>query len=346
MTTLETLSLKKVGSEIVKPLTSIFNPLMSTGIVPEKLKTAEVIPIYKNLMLMCFQIIVQCHFYHVFLNFLKGLYFDRCVDYSNTHEILNEKQFGFRPNHSTYMAIAQLVDKVNTAVEKNETTIGIFLNLSKAFHTIDDKILLHKLEHYGFHGIVLQWFENYLTSTTQYVYNNNCKSDQRDIVCGVPQESILGPLLFILYVNDITYTSNALDFILFTDDTTILYSHKDIKSKVHVVNEELKEVSNWFKANILSVNASKTSYMILGTPQMTGVKNHEDFNVTLNDTILERVKFTKFLGVLIDECLTWKKHFDCVSKTISRNIGVMKTETFYSTPNITYTLLYLDFALP
>ena len=126
------------------------------------------------------------------------------------------------------MAIAQLVDKVTNAVEKDETTIGIFLNLSKSFDTIDHKILLHKLEHYGFRGIVLEWFKNYLNNRTQYVAFNDCTSDPQNIICGVPQGSILGPLLFILYVNDITYTSNILDFILFADDTTILYSHKDI----------------------------------------------------------------------------------------------------------------------
>ena len=95
--------------------------------------------------------------------------------------------------------------------------------------------------------MVLEWFKNYLSNRTQYVSYNNCKSSLKDIVCGVPQGSILGPLLFILYVNDITFTSNVLDFILFADDTTILYSHKDIISQVNVVNKELKEVSNWFK---------------------------------------------------------------------------------------------------
>ena len=188
------------------------------------------------------------------------------------------------------MAIAQLVNKINTAVEKNETTVGIFLDLSKAFDTIDHNILLHKLEHYGFRGIVLEWFKSYSSNRTQYVSYNSCESSLRDIVCDVPQGSILGPLLFIPYVNDITYTSNVLDFILFVDNTTILYSHKELGS--NVVNEELEEVSSWFKANKLLVNASKSNFMILGTPKMTSSKTHQDFNITLNDTLLERVKFT------------------------------------------------------
>ena len=218
------------------------------------------------------------------------------------------------------VGIAQLVAKVTNAVEKNETTIGIFLDLSKAFDTIDHSILLHKLEHYGFRGIVLEWFKNYLSNRTQYVSFNKCTSEPGTFICGIPERSILGPLLFILYVNDITYTSNELEFILFADDTTtILYSHKDINSKIDTVNKELDAVTNWFKANKLLVNASKTNFMIW--VHMTSTKTREDLNVLLENTVLERVKFTKFLGVLIDECLTWKNHIDCISKTISRNIG-------------------------
>ena len=141
-----------------------------------------------------------------------------------------------------------------------------------------------------------------------------------------------------MYVNDITYTSNILDFILFADDTTILYSHKDVNSKIDVVNKELYEVTNWFKANKLSVNATKTNFMILGTPYMTSTKTREDLKVSLDNTVLKRVKFTKFLGVLIDECLTWKNHIDCILKTISRNIGVMNKLKHYIPYRILHTL--------
>ena len=111
-----------------------------------------------------------------FSKILERLVFDRCVNYINNQDILNDKQYGFRPKHSTYRAIAQLVDKIANAVEKNETTIGISLDLSKAFDTIDHSILLYKLEHYGFRGIVLEWFKSYLSNRIQYVAFNNCTS--------------------------------------------------------------------------------------------------------------------------------------------------------------------------
>ena len=209
------------------------------------------------------------------------------MDYIKNYNILNEKQFGFRPKHSTYMAIIELVDKIANAVERNETTVGIFLDLSKAFDTINHNILLYKLEYYGFRGVTLDWFKSYLTNRKQFVRYQMHASNHKIINCGVPQGSILGPLLFILYINDIVNTTSLLELILFADDTTLLFSHPDIASQNDIINIELQEICSWFQANKLSVNATKTNYMVLGTPQST--RKFIDINQNidnLNDSAL------------------------------------------------------------
>ena len=144
------------------------------------------------------------------------------MDYINKNNLLNEKQFGFRPNHSTYIAVIELVDKIANVVERNEPTLGIFLDLSKAFDTINHDILLYKLEYYGFRGVAIDWFKSYLSNRKQFVRYQMHDSDNKIINCGVPQGSILGPLLFILYINDIVNTISLLELILFADDTTLL----------------------------------------------------------------------------------------------------------------------------
>jgi hypothetical protein len=342
------LIVKRVANEIAQPLTKIFNLSISTGKVPDQLKMAKVIPIYKKDDEEVFSNYRPVSVLPCFSKILERLVFNRCTEFIDQNEILNNKQFGFRANHSTYMAITHLVDKVNKAVEKNETTIGVYLDLSKAFDTIDHNILLHKLEHYGFRGIVLNWFKSYLNNREQFVNYNSNKSDPKRILCGVPQGSILGPLLFIIYINDIINTSNLLDFILFADDTTILYSNTDIPKQIHQINKELSEVNNWFKANKLSVNASKTNYMIMGTPKMTSLgqgDSQPNFNIILDDTELERVNRTKFLGVIIDENLTWKNHIDGITKTISRNIGIINKLKYFVPERILFTL-YCSLVLP
>ena len=362
---------KKVAPEISKPLCMIFNCSFNTGVVPEQLKIAKVIPIYKKENAEVLSNYRPVSVLPCFAKILERLMFNRCMDYIDKNDILNEKQFGFRSNHSTNMAIIELVDKVTKAVEKNESTLGIFLDLSKAFDTIDHDILLYKLEYYGFRGIVLDWFISYLKNRKQFVRYQSCDSEYKNIKCGVPQGSILGPLLFILYVNDITTTTSLLEIILFADDTTLLYSHPDISSKVNLINNELREISNWFKANKLSVNASKTNYMMLGTSHMTNkyidvnepcdgdvvdsttnivFQNKEKItkhkvNVILDNVSLERVNSTKFLGVIIDENLTWKNHIDTVSKTISRNIGMLTKMKHYVPGYILYSL-YCTLVVP
>ena len=149
--------------------------------------------------------------------------YNKLTYFVNKHNILSDNQFGFRKKYSTYMASLDLINYILTGLDQKECTLGVFVDLSKAFDTVDHNILLNKLRYYGIRGVAYNWFLSYLTKRKQLVCVNNCSSSFQDISYGVPQGSILGPLLFLLYINDISSCSNKLKFILFADDTSILF---------------------------------------------------------------------------------------------------------------------------
>ena len=147
-----------------------------------------------------------------------------------------------------------MYDKIANALDNNKVTLGLFIDLSKTFDTVNHEILLDKLEHYGVRGIALQWFKSYLSCRNQFVQYNGYNSSSLDIACGVPQGSILGPLLFLVYINDLCNVSKVLELILFADDTNIFYLHTDASCLMEVVNLELKKITCWFYTNKLSIN--------------------------------------------------------------------------------------------
>ena len=150
------------------------------------------------------------------------------------------------------MAVVDMYDQISKSLSEGKFSMGIFIDLSKAFDTVDHQILLNKLAHLGIRGIPLQWFTSYLSERKQYVHINDYDSKLKYVKCGVTQGSILGSLLFLIYVNDMPNCSKILGFILFADDTNIFYAHNDIKTLIETVNSELKFLSNWFRANRLS----------------------------------------------------------------------------------------------
>lgn len=214
-----------------------------------------------------------------------------------------------------------LYDKISSAIDKSEYSVGVFIDLSKAFDTLDHKILLSKLEHYGIRGVALNWFKSYLSNRAQFVNFNNTNSNMMTITTGVPQGSILGPLLFILYVNDMSNCSNILNLLLFADDTNIFHSDKDICQLMNTVNNELDKLSHWFKCNKLSLNIKKTNYILFGNKYIPPVSALLSLNI--DGITLDRVDDTKFLGVYIDKKLTWNKHINCIKLQISKGLGVM-----------------------
>ena len=215
--------------------------------------------------------------------------FNRLVAFLNKQNVLYEHQYGFRPSYSTTLAMIHLVEQISSSIDNKVICAGIFLDLSKAFDTVNHKILLNKLEHYGIRGIALDWVKSYLNDGKQYVEVNNVASAQKTVKCGIPQGSILGPLLFILYVNDISNSSEILKFILFADDTNIFYSCKDIENLENTLNTELEKVSVWLIANKLSINIKKTKYIIFKTRQKR--ITHPNMLIKVNNEMIKQTKY-------------------------------------------------------
>ena len=160
-------------------------------------------------------------------------------NFLNEHSILFSNQFGFRKNNSTSTALIQITEKIKESIDKSKYGCGIFIDLPKAFDSVNHSILLSKMEHYGVRDTALEWFKSYLSNRKQYVYSNGESSQLKDITCGVPQGSVLGPLLFLIYMNDLPNISKLLQFFLFADDTNIYYEAESSEQLEQVINKEL-----------------------------------------------------------------------------------------------------------
>ena len=253
---------KAVAQYISVPLSEVFNVSLSTGVFPDTLKIARITPIYKSDDKSCISNYRPISILSVFSKILESIMYTRLITYLTSNKILADNQYGFREKHSTYMALINLVDKISEQIDSKMITAGIFIDLSKAFDTIDHTILLQKMHHYGIRGIARDWFQSYLYTRQQYVQIDNSISALLTVNCGVPQGSTLGPLLFLLYVNDLISVSNIAHIVMFADDTNLFFSENDIGRLTSLINSELKNISDWFKANKLSINIKKTHYIL------------------------------------------------------------------------------------
>lgn len=273
----------------------------------------------------------------IFSKFLEKVVFKRLYNFLIKYNILFDNQYGFRKNHSTALALLHLYDTLANAIYNKEYTMGVFIDLSKAFDTVNHEILLSKLQHDGIRGFPLKWFESYLSGREQFVNFNGYSSSYKLAECGVRQGSVLGPLLFLIYVNDICNVSSALDILLFAAGTSIFFSHKVLESLCLTVNNELVKLTDWFSANKLSINIKKLNYIIFRPRQK---RQTFDIKVTVSNRDIIHVKETVFLGVILDEHFAWIPCITNVARKVSKTVGVMYKASFCLCKRSLITLYY------
>lgn len=333
--------IKKARNALATPLALLFNQSISQGVFPDDLKIGKVVPIHKGGSRHDLINYRPITILSVFSKVFEKLMFSRLIAFVNKHGLLSQSQYGFRANRSTELAILDVLSKIIDAFENKQFSVGIFLDLSKAFDTVNHDILLNKLEHFGVRGLALDWFRSYISNRRQFVTFNSHNSLEKLITCGVPQGSVLGPLLFIIYVNDICYSSDLLSFCLFADDTNLIYNHHNVDTAIQHVNAELVKINSWLISNKLSINLLKTHYIVFCPRQH---KYQGMFTLSIDGTKLSQVSSTKFLGLCMDENLTWNNHIDVLCGKISKNVGVMNRLKNFVPKNVLLTL-YNSFVL-
>jgi len=337
--------LKSISEEICFPVSIIINKSLETSEIPHIMKLAKVIPIYKCKDSQLFSNYRPISLLSVISKIMEKIIHKRLYGYMVRNNILYNSQYGFRKKHSTINGVTELTTDILNGLESKLSTLSLFLDLSKAFDTIDHGILLDKLQHYGIRGIALEWFRNYLTDRCQYVSYKGCDSKVCEIKCGVPQGSVLGPLLFIIYTNDLPNCLEYCKCLLFADDTTIFIRGHDISLLYQNLNKDLSKLVDWFWANKLSLNLSKTNYMLFKSksPISDTCANLDSMCIKFGNTEIEKKSHVKFLGIILDEQLNWNDHCSMIFGKLASSIYMMNAVKNFLPRNIMTTLYYSFF---
>ena len=327
-------------ADIAKPLSQIINLSFSTGQFPSQLKVAKVIPVFKkDSPLVC------SNYRPISLlsnidKIIEKLMYSRVIKFLEVTNCIYPLQFGFRKQHSTNDTLINISENIRSALDKGLFACGVFVDLKKAFDTVDHEILLRKLEHYGIRGVGNAWFQSYLSNRKQFVSISGFDSKLKSILHGVPQGSVLGPLLFLLYINDL---HNAIIHSLvhhFADDTNLLVFDPSLKSLQKNINIDLKLLCHWLCANNISLNAEKTEYIIFRQKQKVVNFN---LKIKINGKKLDPSNHIKYLGIFLDENLNWEKQINVLTSKLRKANGALAKLRHYIPTEILISIYYAIF---
>ena len=306
---------------MIESITYLINKSILDGKVPTSWKIAKVIPLHKKgdksnpdnyspiFLLPCISKILEKIVLIQLLKFIQG------------NKMLVPEQSGFRAKHSTTTALLKVPDDWLQAMDNGHYTGAVFIDLHKAFDMVNHELLLSKLARLGIVGKSLDWFSSYLSKRKITTFLNNTFSDEYSINNGVPQGSLIGPILFVLFINDLASVFDKCAFHFYADDTVLYFSDKDPKVVETTLNSELTKASKWMNRNKLKIKCTKTVCMSFGTKQM--LARHDVLNLRIQNTYIKNVETVKYLGIIIDKELKWNFHIEQMCSKIGKMIGFL-----------------------
>ena len=316
--------LQLINHLICDTLCKIFNMCITSGKHPDKLKLAHALPIFKKGSRLLVSNYRPISLLSNLNKILEKIMHKRIYAFLEKYEILYELQFGFRAGYSTTHALVHMTEAIRSALDSGFVTCGIFVDFQKAFDTVNHDILLKKLEHYGFRGVVNNWFRSYLTDRKQKVVINGFESESKNLAHGVPQGSVLGPILFLIYINDLHKCIRHSTTYHFADDTNLLHISNDYKTLQRKVNYDLFSLHKWLTANKISLNEGKTELIYF---RKSGIA--PTLKIKLHGKTLIPTKFVKYLGIYLDEFLSGETQCFELIKKLNRANGMLAKARHY-----------------
>jgi hypothetical protein len=339
---ISTILIKSLREELTEPICLIINQMFYTSIFPNKLKIAKIKPIHKKGDTHSCENYRPISLLPAISKILEKVILLQLDTHFHENNLYYSSQYGFRKKRSTEHAILELTDRIINSMDHNISPTAIFLDLTKAFDCLNHNILIQKLKHYGLQNNALQLLINYLSNRQQSVMlDSKTKSTPLEITTGVPQGSILGPFLFLIYVNDLSHSSNALSFINYADDTTLISTINHTTRTTNNLNNELNKVFKWLCSNKLSLNITKTKCITFHTP------HHKPTfpQLHINNIPIAHTDHFNFLGITIDKHLNWKPHINKITTKISQICGTLN-KLKHTVPKQTLLTIYQALIVP
>ena len=310
---------RKIKETIAPTLIKLINSSFHCGIFPNSMKKARITPIYKK------GDPKLCSNYRPIssLPFLSKIYerlmANRIISFFNKHSLFSDKQYGFLKGRSTQDALHNFAERIYDALNASMHNISILIDLKSAFDTVNHSILLSKLELYGIRGHPLNWVKSYLSDRKFFVSLAGSSSSDKTVNIGIPQGSILGPLFFIIYNNELPKVSNYLSTTLFADDTNFSITNSSYENMIPILNEELEKIKKWTAANRLTINTSKTELLMFTNKQLV----LDNMEVVLDGISIEFRDHARFLGVIVDDKINFKRHINNINGKVSKHAGIL-----------------------